>query len=80
MSESLLDQIAGEVNAMSEEDIRKAAEKILERTAKARLAANSPERKQKMLDQAKLRRQKDAAILKLAKERGLVPQAEAATV
>lgn len=71
MAESLLDQIASEVSQMSDEDLAVAAAKISQSREKAK-ARMTPERVQAGKDREKARRQKNAAILKLAKEKGLV--------
>lgn len=71
-SNSILDEITAEVAQLSDEEIAKAAASIVERKAKAK-AAMTPDRAQKMKDREKKRRLTQSAILKLAKEKGLVP-------
>lgn len=67
----ILDDINAEVAQLSDEELTKAAAAIMERRDKAK-AAVTPERKAKARAQDKARRDKASAILKLAKERGLV--------
>lgn len=67
----LLDQIEAEIGALSDQEIADAAAQIQARKDRA-AQAMTPERKQKMKDREKLRRLKNAAILKVAKEKGLV--------
>lgn len=69
---SLLDEIAAEVSQMSDDDIAAAAQKITAQREKAKLRM-TPESAQKMKDREKQRRLRNAQILKLAKEKGLVP-------
>lgn len=64
---SLLDEINAEVANLSDEEIAAAAQKISARKDRAK-ASMTEERKQKMKDREKRRRQLDAAILKKAKE------------
>ena len=74
-SKSILDEITAEVSQLTDEEIAQAAAKIQERQAAAR-ARMTPETKQKMKDREKRRRLTNQAILKLAKEKGLVAQAQ----
>lgn len=73
----LLDQIEAEIGALSDQEIADAAQQIQARKERA-AAAMTPERKQKMKDREKQRRLKNAAILKLAKEKGLLHTAPVA--
>lgn len=68
---SILDEISAEVAQLSDEEIAAAAAQIQARRERAK-AAVTPERAQKMKDREKRRRQLQSAILKLAKEKGLV--------
>lgn len=72
---SLLDEISAEVGNMSDEELAVAAAKITERRERAK-AAMTPERIQKGKDREKRRRQLNAAIVKAAKAKNLVPGAE----
>lgn len=68
---SLLDQINAEVAALSDEEIAKAAQAIQARKDREK-ARMTPATKEKMKEREKKRRQLNAAILKAAKEKGLV--------
>lgn len=76
MSDSILDDIAAEVAALTDEELAEAASKIQAQRVAAR-ARMTPDRAQKMKDREKARRQKNALIVKLAKEKGLVADATA---
>lgn len=71
MSDSMLDQISAEIAELSDEELAAAAQKIQARNDAARQRM-TPERKQKMKDAEARRRKLNAAILKAAKEKGLV--------
>lgn len=75
---SLLDDIATEIGQLSDEEIAEAAAKIQASKDKAK-AAMTPERVQKMKDREKKRRLLNAAILKAAKDKGLVAGAAVAS-
>lgn len=70
---NILDDIATEVSQLSDEEIAAAAAQIQARRQKA-AASMTPERKQKMKDREKRRRQLNSAILKAAREKGLLPE------
>lgn len=73
---SILDEIAAEVGQLTDEEIATAAAAIQAKKEKAKLSM-TPERAQKMKDREKKRRLTNSAILKLAKEKGLLPSTEA---
>lgn len=68
---SMLDDIQKEVSELTDAEIAEAAGKIQARQDRAK-ASMTPERKQKMKDREAHRRKLNAAILKAAKEKGLV--------
>lgn len=74
---SIMDEINAELASLSDEQIAAAALEIQARNDKARLAMNSPERKAKMRASEKKRRETNKAIMALAKQKGLLPQAQA---
>lgn len=72
---NILDEITKEVNELSDEQLAEAAAQILERQRAQRERAKSsmtPERAQAMKEREKRRRQTNAEIVRLAKEKGLV--------
>lgn len=71
---TLLDEIAKDLSELTDEQIAEAAQKILARQAKTK-AAMTPDRIQKGKDREKRRRALNSAILKAAKEKGLVAAA-----
>lgn len=71
MADSILDEINAEVAQLSDEEIAKAAAQILESRERAK-GRMTPDRKQKMRDQEKKRRETQKAILAAAKAKGLV--------
>lgn len=71
-SASLLDQINEEVAALTDEEIAKAAAAIQARKEREK-ARMTPDAKEKMKQREKKRRQLNAQILKVAKEKGLLP-------
>lgn len=71
---TLIDDISKEVSELSDADIAAAAAQILERKAKEK-ARMTPDRAAKMKEREKHRRLLNSAILKAAKEKGLVPTA-----
>lgn len=73
---SILDEVAAEVANLSDEEIAAAAAKIDAQRRKQRQSMTE-ERKAKMKAAEQKRRAVKSAILKLAKEKGLLPQAEA---
>lgn len=73
---SILDEIAAEVAQLSDEEIAKAAQAIQARKVREK-ERMTPDRAQKMKDREKKRRLTNKAILMLAKQKGLLPQAEA---
>lgn len=68
---SILDDISAEVAQLSDEEIAKAAAQIQARNDRAK-ASMTPDRVQKMKDREKRRRALNSAILKAAKEKGLL--------
>jgi hypothetical protein len=73
---NMLDEIASEVGQLSDEDLAKAALEIQARNAAARDRAKqrqTPEAKAKMREREAKRRKTNAAILALAKQKGLIP-------
>lgn len=78
---SMLDDINKEIGELSDAELAEAAAKISASQEKAK-ASMTPERKARMKEREAFRRKKNAAILALAKQKGLVPGAvaEAATV
>jgi hypothetical protein len=73
---SLLDDIAAEVSQLTDEEIAAAAASIMARKTKEK-ARMTPERIQAGKDREKKRRMTNAAILALAKEKGIVPASPA---
>lgn len=75
-AQSILDEIAQEVEALSDDEIAKAAAAIQARkaTEKARM---TPERQQKMRDREKRRRELNKAIMLAAKKRGIATEVAA---
>lgn len=73
---SLLDEISAEVAQLSDEEIAKAAQAIQARKEREK-ARMTPDAKQKMKDREKRRRLVAKEVLRIAKEKGLVAQANA---
>lgn len=72
--QSILDEISAEVANLTDEEIAAAAAQIMASREKAK-ARMTPESKEKMKQREKKRREMQKAILALAKQKGLVPQA-----
>lgn len=74
---TLLDDIQKEISELSDEQIAEAASKIVARKQREK-ARMTPDKKEQMKQRETRRRQLNAAILKAAKEKGLVPAEPAA--
>lgn len=74
---SILDEIVAEVGNLSDDEIAVAAQAIQARKEKER-AKMTPERKEQMKQREQRKRALNREILRLAKEKGLLAQANAA--
>lgn len=74
---SLLDDITKEVSGLSDAEIAEAAASIQAKRLAQRTKQNTPERREKMKAREQHKRAVNKAILQLAKDRGLLPVAEA---
>lgn len=74
---SILDEISAEVSQLTDEEIAQAATQIQARKDREK-ARMTPDRAQKMKDREKRRRLLNKEIMRIAKEKGLVAQAQAA--
>lgn len=75
---SMLDDITKEVAGLSDEEIAKAALAIQAKRADQRQKQNTPERRAKMKAREQRKRAVNKEILRIAREKGLLAQAEAA--
>lgn len=76
---SILDEINAEVAQLSDEEIAKAAASILQGRERAK-SRMTPDRKENMRQQEKKRRERQKAILAMAKQKGLVDASGQLTV
>ena len=77
MGQNILDEIAAEVAQLSDDEIAQAAQAIQARKLREK-AKMTPDRKERMKERERRKRLLNKAILQLAKDKGLVQQAEAA--
>lgn len=70
---NLLDDIANDIANLSDDDLKAAAEEILAARERAKARPLSAATKERMREREKRRRKYNSELLKIAREKGLVP-------